>query len=149
MKSSRLVRLLAVPALVVPVVAGSLAFSPSAFAAPAVCTALSGNASGSPAPTLTGCNDPANTGGTGSFTGLTSPTLVTWATGGTDTITFKFKLLTGRKNKCPAGDSEAQLTGKISGHSGLGSSVSGKVKAFVCVDGSGNLSLQGTTTFKL
>jgi len=146
MKVSRLVRLLAVPAVAVPVVAGSLLFAAPAFAATATCTALTGTITGGD--TVSGCNDTANTGGTGTFTGLTSPSTVNWAiTGSTNTFTFKYKLDSAKKEKCGTGNTEAVLKGKITGHTGLGSSVSGKVSADVCVIGTA-ISLQPGTTMK-
>ena len=152
MNRSRLVRLLMVPALAAPVVAASLAFAGPASAGAVVCTGLTGNAGGTPPPQVTGCNDTANTGGTGTATGaLSSPATLSWASsgGGTSTIKFKYKILTGKKNKCPAGDSSASITGKVTGHTGSGSSVSGAVSATVCIDGSGNLSLKPGSKFKL
>jgi hypothetical protein len=148
MKVSRLVRFLAVPALAVPVLAVSLSSATPAVAAATVCTGLSGSATGTPPPTLAGCNDTANTGGGGTFTGLSSPTTVSWASGGTSTFTFSFKVIT-KKVKCAAGDTEASLKGKITGSTGVGSSVKGKVKGEVCVDSNENLSLVPGTTFKL
>ncbi len=153
MNRSRLVRLLMVPALAVPVVAASLALAGPATAGSVVCTALTGDATGSPnPPQITGCNDTANTGGTGTAVGaLKSPSTMSWSTaGGTTVITFKDKLVTGAKNKCAAGDTEATIKGKVKGHgTGTGTSVSGKVSATVCVAPSGALSLLAGTTFKL
>ncbi len=103
MNRSRMVRLLMVPALAAPIVAASLAFAGPATAGAVTCTGLTGNASGTPPPQVTGCNDTANTGGTGTATGaLTSPATLSWASsgGGTSTIKFKYKFVTGKKKKC-------------------------------------------------
>ncbi len=154
MRPSRLMRILIVPALALPVGAASLAFAGPAFAGAVVCTGLSGNATGTPAPTLTGCNDTANTGGTGTATGpLTSPATISWATsGGTNKIKFTDKAYTsGKKDKCLSrgtGYTYATIKGSVIGHTGTGSSVSGKVSAKVCVAPDGTLSLQ-SGTFKL
>jgi len=140
-----------VPALAVPVGAASLAFATPAFAAATACSVLTGNISGTPASTVSGCNDTANTGGSGTFRvgALSSPTTVTWATSGTNTFTFKYKLISAKKDKCSAGNNEVTITGKITGHTGAGSSVTGKVKASICYSAaSGALSLLPGTTFK-
>jgi hypothetical protein len=134
-----------------------MALAGPASASAAVCTGLSGSGTGTPPPVVTGCNDTANTGGTGTFAGLASPGTITWGTGGTNTFKFKFKILPASKDKCPkdANDAsqqqtEATIKGKVTGHTGLGSSVSGAVKATVCVDITNNdsLSLLNGTTFK-
>jgi len=148
-----MIRLLMVPALAAPVMAASFALAGPATAGAVVCTALSGNISGTPAPVVSGCNDTANTGGSGTAVGALLPptSTLSWATaGGTTTIKFKDKILTGKKDKCPAGDGSASIAGKVKGHgTGTGTSVSGAVKATVCYDGSGALSLLAGTTFKL
>jgi len=140
-----------VPALAVPIGAASLAFTGPAFASATACTVLTGNISGTPASSVSGCNDTANTGGSGTFPpgALSSPATVTWATGGTTTFTFKYKLVSAKKDKCPAGDNEVTLSGKVTGHTGVGSSVTGKIKASICYNSSsGALSLLPGTTFK-
>jgi hypothetical protein len=146
-----MVRLLMVPALAAPIMAASLAFAGPATAGAVVCTGLTGNASGTPPPQVTGCNDTANTGGTGTSTGALAPPHATlsWASAGGGTTTIKFTDKIVKKEKCGAGSSEATIKGKVTGHTGSGSSVSGAVKATVCIDGSGNLSLLHGTTFKL
>ncbi len=153
MNRSGLVRLLMVPALAVPAIGASLVFAGPATAGAVVCNGMSGNASGTPAPQVTGCNDTANTGGTGTSSGrLTSPSTISWAStgGGTNTIKFKVKPLKGKKDKCGAGFSEESVKGSVTGHTGSGSSVSGKVSGDVCIQTStGDLSLQAGTTFKL
>jgi hypothetical protein len=142
-----------VPAIAAPVMAASLALSGPATAGAVVCTALSGNISGTPPPVVSGCNDTTNTGGSGTASGALAPPTgtLTWAAPavGTTTIKFKDKILTGKKDKCPKPDGSASIKGKVSGHTGSGSSVSGKVSATVCYTSSGALSLEGTTTFKL
>jgi hypothetical protein len=144
MLRSRFVRAMLVPALAVPALGLSLAFATPAFAAATTCTGLSGPSTGPVV--VTGCNDPHNTGGGGTFAGLSSPVTINWTSGGDNTFTFTYKIVT-KKVKCPAGDTEVTITGKITGHSGVGSSVKGKVKATICLDSSGNLSLLHGTKF--
>ncbi len=122
-----------VPALAVPAIGASLAFAAPAFAVATSCTTLGGTES---AATLSGCNDGANTGGSGTFGAVThSPGTVSWASGGTNTFSFTYKDYTsGKKDKCGAGSIYVELKGKITGHTGAGSSVTGKVKADICLN---------------
>jgi len=108
------------------------------------CTGLNGNASSQ---TLSGCNQTAVTGGSGTST-TTSETVsgkkvtgddsVTWASGGTNTETFKGTLLSGTKDKCVPGAGETNLfevkeTGKVTGGTGVSTVLDGgKTKGTVC-----------------
>jgi hypothetical protein len=112
------------------------------------CTGLSGTilATGS----LSGCNDPANTGGSGTFpTTPTSSATITWASGGTTTGTVSYT--EASKNTCASGDTEEAITGKVTSDTGAGDSVAvgGKIKGDVCVSAGGSLSLAPGTKFKI
>jgi hypothetical protein len=107
------------------------------------CSGLNGNAT---TQTLSGCTDPADTGGGGtstttsetvSGTTVTGTDTVTWNTSKTSTETFKGKLESGKKDKCtaPTGDSnvyEVKEKGKVVGGTAT-DLVNGKTKGTVCV----------------
>lgn len=143
--------------------AGALAFGlaiPSgvAFAKPVSgsCTTLTG---GETTQSLSGCNDTADTGGSGTsvvtLSGTSGTTTITWASGKTTVESFKAKELIGKKDKCttPPGDTalaEAKETGKVTGGTAT-DLVKGKTKGTVCAfdDASGNIVVQnvGPVTF--
>jgi hypothetical protein len=124
------------------------------------CTSLTGNASGTPSPSLGGCNQSAATGGsgTGTFTGgltLSGKATVTWANGGTTAIHYSVSLPQSTGNKCAkvaAGDVEAIVHGAVSGGTPASGSpaVKGAVHAKACVATDGTLSLlPGSGPFRI
>ncbi len=147
--------LFAVAALVIPASAVTLGLSSTAWAGGGTsCSALTGNASGGSG-SITGCTDLANTGGSGTFpiSAFTSGSgTITWATGGTTSVTVVATI--PKKDErdphgsCAAGSTEFSVKGKITGSTGSGSSVKGKIKGEVCLDGSGNLTLEPGTVLK-
>jgi len=154
MLRTRMAKVLLVPAMMIPVSAATLAFATASSAAtPAKagvvkCTGLSGTALATG--TLTGCNDPANTGGSGTFpTSPASSATITWASGGSTTGTVSYTGAT--TNTCASGSSEETVTGKVTSDTGAGSSVAvgGKIKGDICISGTGALSLAPGTKFKI
>ncbi len=147
--------LLAVAALTIPASAVTMAMSSPAWAGGGTsCSSLSGNVSGGSG-SLGGCTDTANTGGSGTFpiAAFTSGSgTITWATGGTTNVSVTAKAVTKDEKDphgtCAAGDTEFAVKGKITGSTGLGSSVKGKIKGEVCLDSSGNLSVEPGTVLK-
>jgi hypothetical protein len=96
------------------------------------CTSLSG---GESTQTLSGCNDPTDTGTSGTITttlkGKKGTAVITWTSGKTTTESFKYKELLGAKDKCPAvpGDTplaEAVDTSTVTG--GTATDLIGKKK---------------------
>lgn len=141
-------RLLAAAAIAVPLSAGTVAFGAATASASAktTCATLSGNFTANP-PVFNYGRCTGDTGGTGTSTGITSPATITWtATGKTTIFSEHDKALTGKKNKCASGDSEFEVTGKVSSKS-TDKTIKGSVKGFTCVDASDNVSLQPGTVF--
>jgi len=130
------------------VLAGGLAMGLSTGAAWAkkpkpvtgTCSSLSG---GESTQSLTGCNDTPDTGGSGtSSVTIGSPvttgtTTITWATSLTTTESYTSKLLSAKKDKCPAitGDSnyyEVKEKAKVTGGTAT-DLVGAKLKGVECV----------------
>jgi hypothetical protein len=112
----------------------------SAGAAPTYtsCATLSGLDLAGQTDVLGGCSAP--TGGSGTFTGpLASPVTVSWAGGGTTTLSFATKTL--KKSKCGPGTTEMYLHGKANASTGPAQSIRGMFYAQVCVDANENLSV--------
>lgn len=117
------------------------------------CTHLSGTAGGTV--TISGCNQPAATGGSGTFQsaglGKSGSATVTW--NGTGTTTFSYSTTLPAKSKCGTGKTEAILHGAIRSNTETNPATDGGVKAAVtaklCVDGSLNLSLLPPKPMKL
>jgi hypothetical protein len=114
--------LMAAVALALPIT-GILAFAGVSAAATTVkCTKLSGkeNGNGGLKGTLTGCNDPKNTGGKGKFKGSTLSTSttasITW--NGTGTTTFTGVTFSPTYVACPGGSVAEKVTGTVSGGTG-------------------------------
>ncbi|HXQ62310.1 MAG TPA: hypothetical protein VN796_08245 [Acidimicrobiales bacterium] len=147
--------LLAVAVLTIPASAVTLGLSGTAWAGGGTsCSTLTGNVTGTSG-SLSGCTDTANTGGSGTFpiSAFTSGSgTITWATGGTTTVTVTATV--PKKDEkdphgsCAAGDTEFNVKGKVTGSTGVGSSVKGKIKGEVCLDASGNLSIEPGTVLK-
>jgi len=151
MRPFRSVRLLAIPAVIVPLMLSAVVVSGPAFARgvsgkkTVACRTLSGTAGGSWA--LLGCNQTVITGFsslaiTPSFPTAATPDFVatiTWnqgahrgPTNGTTTITVSvFK----PKNKCASGSTEWELNGAVTSNT-VSPAVKGKVKMFACVTAS-------------
>ncbi len=147
MRSFRSVRLLVIPALVLPLVLSTVVVSGSAWAKgskPVKCTRLSGTYGGSW--TLGDCSPftvigSGNPAGTISTAFPRSPAVITWGTPVNrhasplqSTISFVVSQLTGHKNKCGPGALEYELVGSIM-HNSASPGVKGKVKLFVCDTG--------------
>jgi len=131
------------------------------------CTSLSGNAG--TGITISGCNEPNVTGGTGTFPGGTLGTsgnaTVTWAGGlGTTTFSYSSTVLpsTTKADKCPVDPTsptagtkktEAILHGAVRSNTEANPSTDGGVKAAVtaklCVDSTLNVTLLPPKPFKL
>jgi hypothetical protein len=110
------------------------------------CSKISGGIGGTTGK-LSGCSDSANTGGSGTFpiAALTGGSgSITWhGTVGTTALSGVTATAT-TTNKCPTGDTEYEVSGKVSGGTGksLKSIKKGwTLQAFVCVTASGNFSL--------
>lgn len=157
MRRTRTIRLLMIPALLAPVVVGSLALSGTAFAkskgpkpATVNCTNLGGNTGTSV--TVSGCSPSAATGGSGVFTVFqivsetSSGNVVTWANGATATYSLSATPILNdqKKDKCPGGDTasgpiEVKLTGSVTSQtipanlSATDGGVKPAIKATLCV----------------
>jgi len=127
------------------------------------CSSLSGNATSQ---TLSGCTDPADTGGTGVSTttseAISGSTVsgtdsVTWSTSKTSTESFTGTLKSGKADKCTAGAGQTNLyevkeKGSVTGGTAT-DLVGGKTKGTICVfsTASGGIVVQNfpatTTTF--
>jgi|HubBroStandDraft_6_1064221.scaffolds.fasta_scaffold181015_2 hypothetical protein len=110
---------------------------------------------------LAGCTDPANTGGSGqgsqiSVTPTSQTVLITWAAGGTTTISVTFAQTTYRVRDCGPqmsefGVSEGHLTGQVTADT-TGSIKLKTVRAKVCIHSFRALATLGNvprTPFKL
>jgi hypothetical protein len=133
------VRLLVGASLAVASTIGSLTLAQSADAATyASCSSMSGLDLSGQAITVSGCTGP--TGGSGVIPGaLASPATVSWAGGGTTSISFKTKV--HKKSKCAPGSSEMQLSGHATASTGPAQSIQGMFYATVCVGPNEQLSL--------
>lgn len=139
MFSRLLVRILVGSSLVIASMIGSVAIARTAGAAMYTsCSSVSGlNLSGQTI-TVSGCTGP--TGGSGVTSGpLTSPMTLSWAGGGTTTVSFKTKV--HHKSKCAAGSTEMSLTGHATASTGPATPIRGMFYATVCIDPNENLSL--------
>jgi hypothetical protein len=119
-------------AVIAVVVPGSAAFAKTVRPVKVVCTSLHGSASSE---TLSGCSDPAATGGSGVENVSTST--ITWTTGLTSVTTTTNVEKTGKQDKCkpPAGDTnvvEVKATGTVSGGTAT-TLTGGKLKGTICV----------------
>jgi hypothetical protein len=133
------VRILTVAALAISATIGTLALATRAGAISyATCNSLSGlNLPGQPE-SVSGCTGP--TGGSGVIlVPLTSPITVSWASGGTTTISFATKI--PKKSKCAVGSTEMSLHGHAKISTGPTKEIRGMFFATVCVDPSQNLSM--------
>jgi hypothetical protein len=147
MRSFRSVRLLVIPALVLPLLLSTVVVSGSAWAKgskPVKCTRMSGTYGGSW--TLSDCS-PFTVIGSGNPAGTIatafprSPAVITWGTPVNrhasplqSTISFMVSQLTGHKNKCGRTALEYELVGSIT-HNSTSPGVKGRVKLFVCDTG--------------
>jgi hypothetical protein len=119
------------------------------------CKVLSGNFATGTTGTISKCNDPANTGKSGTFpiAALGSGKgAITWATNHGKTSLVSVVPTQISPGTCPAGDSEYQVTGTVKKSTGLAakSILKGwKVNAFACIDATGNLSLLAGTTLTI
>jgi len=149
MRPFRAVRLLVIPAVVVPVVLSTVVVSGAAWAKgdkAVICRSVSGTASSWQ---LMGCNNPAITGGSSTAVTAFSPTMtaatITWAPGAKrggppDTSTISMSVFATTKNKCSVGSVEYEMLGKVAGNSfSPALKVNHKVKIFVCESISGSL----------
>ena len=141
---------LAVPALVAGLVIPSVAYAkgPGPKPVKVTCTTLSGNVSNVPTPpTISGCNMPTATGGSGTFSGFTGQSgslTITWNGTGSTTANYSATIPQSKGNKCPTGQTEAILHGSVTGNTPTGTGnagVKGSLRAKVCLDSGGNLSL--------
>lgn len=136
------VRLLAAGAMVVAAPL-SVAFSAGVAGASGqvtgTCTTLSG---GESSQTLSGCNDTADTGGSGTISttlgsGNSGTSTITWASGKTTDESVSYKESLGKKDKCPAmsGDTalaEAKATSQVTGGTATDLIGSKKLKSTDC-----------------
>jgi hypothetical protein len=138
MRQQLSIRLLAVTAIagsatLAVLVPGGSAFAGKPKPTKVTCTAISGSES---SVTLSGCSDPAVTGGGG--TSNVSTSTVTWNTTGlTSTENYTVKVGTGKKDKCTAppgftNTAEVKEKGSVSGGTAT-TLTGGKVSATVCV----------------
>lgn len=127
-------------ALAIP---GSAAWAKKPKPVTGTCSSLSGNETSQ---TLSGCTDPADTGGGGTST-TTSETVsgstvtgtdsVSWNTSLTSTESFSGKLKSGKADKCTPSSGQTNLyevkeKGKVTGGSAM-DLIGGKTKGTVCV----------------
>jgi hypothetical protein len=146
----RIVMFTAAMAISTSIVTVGLAGSASA-ATRTTCSTFTGNFVFAVA-SLTGCTDPANTGGSGTPNldlvppGTEAGVMIAWLSGGTTTVTMTFVQTT---KGCPAGDTDYALSGKVTGSTGVGASVKGKLHGEVCVDANENFMLKPGTKLKL
>jgi hypothetical protein len=124
------------------------------------CTSLSGNfLTMTPPPTISNCNQPATTGGSGTFTGFTGTSgtiTVTWSGGlGTTSAHYSATIPQSKGNKCAKINSaltEAIVHGAVSGNAPAGGSpgVKGALSAKICVNlTTGDLRLLPPKPFKI
>jgi hypothetical protein len=132
--------------MVLPMSAATLSFVGVAGAASGVtCTKISGSIAGTKG-TLSGCTDPANTGGKGTFpiAALTGGSgSITWNGTGTTALSG-VTATTVTPNKCPKGDTEYKVNGNITGGTGKAAKSIKKgwtLQALVCVTAAGKFSL--------
>ena len=118
------------------------------------CTGVSGTLSGTL--TLSGCNQPRVTGGSGTFPdnslGTSGSVTVTWNGTGTTTLVYSMAKEASRRNRCPAGQAESVLSGSVTASDPLGpgdAGVRGPVHAKLCIDPGSRVSLLAGQTFKL
>jgi hypothetical protein len=118
---------------------GSVAVAqPAGAATYTSCSSMSGLDRSGQTLTVSGCNGP--TGGSGVLPGpLSSPTTVSWAGGGTTTISFSTKV--PKKSKCADGSTEMSLRGHATASAGPAQSIRGMFYATVCVDPNEQVSL--------
>jgi hypothetical protein len=155
MLRTRIAKALLVPAIVIPVTAGALAFAGTASAAgpsvkpagdfPVKCTSLSGTVGGTG--TVSGCKGN-GTATSGTFpTNGSSPVTVDWSNGTTTTTTFSY---TGGSGKdCPGSGTEEVVTGTTTGGTDTSIPSGLKLKGDICVSGTLQLSLYPGTKFKV
>ena len=143
-------------ALVFPVV-GALALAGTAEAATGVaCTKLTGtvNSSDSAKVTISGCNDTANTGGSGTTTGNATATTgtITWKGTGTTTLGGLTTTVV-TPDKCPGSDLEEMTTGTVTGGTGKAAKSIKKnwtTQSFVCYNpGNNKLALLKGTKYQI
>lgn len=130
-------RILAVAGLGTVANVGTLvATAPAGAVTYTTCSSLSGVNLAGHVVTLGACSGP--TGGSGVVQApLASPMTISWAGGGTSTITFHTKV--PKHSKCPAGSTEVSLHGRTKSSPGL--SNRGMFFATICIDPSENVSL--------
>ena len=118
------------------------------------CTGLTGTVSGTIK--ATGCNG--NTGGSSvaqTTSSLLSGGVVHWVNGKTTTIgpastsTTETDSDAPPKGPCPAGTSETSAKGSVTADTTGSAPVPGMYKAEVCVDGSGNISVEPGSKLKI
>lgn len=155
MRPFRSARVLVIPALVVPLVLGTLAVSGPAFAksptakSVVACRTVGGTVSNwtlssCSAPAITGDNSTSITPAFPTTAQLTYQATITWnngrngARGGSTpgTTTIKVSASNPTKNKCATGSTEWELVGTISASTGS-PTAKGKVKIFACVSNAG------------
>ena len=132
-------RILAVAAIGAVASVGTLAAATTAGAVTyTTCRSLSGVNLPGHVETLGGCSGP--TGGSGVLPApLASPMTISWAGGGTSTVTFHTKV--PKRSKCPAGITEASLHGRVTSSTGPAVSNRGMFFATICIDHNENVSL--------
>jgi len=153
---TRLARALLVPAMVIPISVGALAFAGVASAAkpaakaqgatPVKCKVLTGTIEATG--TLTGCTA-TDTGGSGTFpTVPASSATLSWVDGHSTTSSFNYAA--GSGTDCPSGGSEFVITGTVTASTAANIVVGDKIKGDVCADlSTGALTLYPGTKFKI
>ncbi len=148
MRHLRVVRVLTVLALVAPASATVWTMSgPASATAVISCSVEKGTGLNA---ALSGCNDPANTGGKGSavskvIKGTSGSSTIKWNKTGTTTVAWNYTIV--KPNKCAAGFTEIRETGKVTG--GTGAAVKSITKGqssigTVCENAKGSSLLKGT-----
>jgi hypothetical protein len=150
---------LAVPALVAGLMIPSVAYAKGPKAPKPVkvtCTSLGGNPiTNTPPPNVGGCNQPAATGGSGTFSGFTGGTgtiTVTWNGTGTTKARYSSTEPASKGNKCPTGSTEVILHGAVApGGVPVSPSpgVKGALHTKLCLSSTGDLSLLHGQVFKI
>ncbi len=109
-----------------------------ARAAYSECASVTGVDASGQSITLGSCSGP--TGGSGELPApLASPATITWAGGGTTTVSFTARM--SGKSKCPTGSAHVQLSGHATASTGPAAGIGGMFYAGLCVAADNQVSL--------
>jgi Flp pilus assembly protein TadG len=130
--------------------------SMAAAASGVSCTKLSANYDKAGNGTVSGCSDAANTGGMGTFPNSSAAGeegTITWADGkGSTTIEANSSTVTTNNCPSPSTQTEFEVTGAVTGGTGAARRSIKKgwtLQEFVCLKGSGKITLAPGTTFDI